>query len=203
MPSFDGGKHNRILKQDSVNYISKLFPTAEEVSYAGFMESNKYNIIFIKYVSSSSSHELCENNICWTTCHELVNLKKVTDLPICKNVSDFFIDHSYLLVLKNENDVIYTTPVIGYYILSDNNDDIYKKVIDTNYRYYMFYCSMPQKPKNTTIMRAALFLENPSLNSINDNIYKSDFSTSLIYNKKTIITYAISHYSQHIPLSYI
>ena len=53
------------------------------------------------------------------------------------------------------------------------------------------------KKDNEIIMRAALFLVEPSLNN---TLNKTD---SIIFNKyKDRIRYAIKNYNQHIPLSY-
>ena len=203
LPSFDGGRHNRNLKQEAVNYIRDLFPSAEELSYVGFIETDKHNILFIKFVNDSTElYQLYSHDYSWATSHEVINLKKVADVPIAEIVTSFFTTHPSLLVLKNDDDVIYNTPVIGYYTVSDRNDDIYKKNINGSFSsfsssYYVFYFAMPPQQANAIIMRAALFLTSPSLNAIGDDV------SSLIFNKTTPITYAIKHYHQHLPLSYI
>ena len=204
LPSF-GGRHNRNLKQEAVNYIRDLFPSAEELSYVGFIETDKHNILFIKFVNDSTElYQLYSHDYSWATSHEVINLKKVADVPIAEIVTSFFTTHASLLVLKNDDDVIYNTPVIGYYTVSDKNDDIYKKNINGSFSsfsfsssYYVFYFAMPPQQANAIIMRAALFLTKPSLNAIGDDV------SSLIFNKTTPITYAIKHYHQHLPLSYI
>ena len=202
LPSF-GGRHNRNLKQEAVNYIRDLFPSAEELSYVGFIETDKHNILFIKFVNDSTElYQLYSHDYSWATSHEVINLKKVADVPIAEIVTSFFTTHASLLVLKNDDDVIYNTPVIGYYTVSDRNDDIYKKNINGSFSsfsssYYVFYFAMPPQQANAIIMRAALFLTSPSLNAIGDDV------SSLIFNKTTPITYAIKHYHQHLPLSYI
>ena len=207
LPSFDGGRHNRNLKQEAVNYIRDLFPSAEELSYVGFIETDKHNILFIKFVNDSTElYQLYSHDYSCATSHEVINLKKVADVPIAEIVTSFFTTHASLLVLKNDDDVIYNTPVIGYYTVSDRNDDIYKKNINGSFSsfssfsssYYVFYFAMPPQQANAIIMRAALFLTNPVLNAIGD-----DNISSLIFNKTTPITYAIKHYHQHLPLSYI
>ena len=204
LPSF-GGRHNRNLKQEAVNYIRDLFPSAEELSYVGFIETDKHNILFIKFVNDSTElYQLYSHDYSWATSHEVINLKKVADVPIAEIVTSFFTTHASLLLLKNDDDVIYNTPVIGYYTVSDRNDDIYKKNINGSFSsfsssYYVFYFAMPPQQANAIIMRAALFLTSPVLNAIGDD----DVSSSLIFNKTTPITYAIKHYHQHLPLSYI
>ena len=148
------------------------------------------------------------DNYLWATPHELINLKTVINLPIDEGVTRFFMENSSLLILKNENDRHYISPVIGYYIVSNldanigNYDysciDIFSEKINNALgNYYSFYLTMPSKNNSHIIMRAALFLVNPSLNN---TLNKTD---SIIFNKyKDTIKYSIKNYNQHIPLSY-
>jgi len=200
------GRNNKQIKYEAIDYVSKIM--CSEISYAGFCETNENNIIFLKSCNKVNN---IPSNYYWATPHELVNLKTVINLPINKVVVRFFMDNLSLLILKNEDNRQYISPVIGYYsttkldptkLDTEKNDysyvDIFsEKVNDALGNYYSFYLTMPSKSDNNVIMRAALFLVKPSLNT---TLTKTD---SIIFNKyKDRIRYAIKNYNQHMPLSY-
>ena len=202
-----GRNNNKQIKHEAVDYISKII--FSEISYAGFIETSENNIVFLKCCNRSNDGiiSLPTNNYYWTTPHELINLKTVINLPINENTTQFFMDNPFLLILRNKDDRIYSTPVIGYY--KHNNiqylkkddythvDIFSEKINDALGNYYSFYLTMPSKSSNELIMRVALFLIKPSLNN---TLNKAD---SIIFNKyKDRIRYAIKNYNQHIPLSY-
>jgi len=209
MPSFDGGKGNKRLKYESIEYMSKLINVGiDNLSYAGFIETNEHNIIFLEYDNNNTIDTQPILNYYWATVHELVNLKSVLNIPINASIIHFFISNPQLLSLKNDEDVIYSLPLIGYYkaeiIADDEFIDVFKeKVCDNLGFYYSFFAEFPTIIKeNEMIMRAALFLHQPLLNDIGDTVVTNDDKhTSLIFNLRNI-RYAIKHYSQHIPLSY-
>jgi hypothetical protein len=197
------GRNNKQIKHEAIDYVSKII--SSEISYAGFCETSENNIIFLKCCNMTIN--TVPDNYLWATPHELINLKTVINLPIDEGVTRFFIDNPSLLILKNEDDRHYISPVIGYYTATnlDYNKDDYshvdifsEKINDTLGNYYSFYLTMPPSKNNShIIMRAALFLVGPTLNN---TLNKTD---SIIFNKyKDMIKYSIKNYNQHIPLSY-
>ena len=218
-------------EEDIIDYLYDLLQQSSamiELSYAGFSETKENIIVFVKYVSLKGEDVVQTalfKNYFWATTHELINLKTVITIPIAQPVTDFFLTNPSLLHLKNAEDVIYTSPMIGYYKAKKNkpNDDfidVFKEKIndEINGFYYSFSCDMPIKntdidsdsdnDNNTLVMRAALFLKQVSLNNdsiSNESIFNDTISNSnsLIFNtNKAKITYAIKNYNQHMPLSY-
>ena len=198
------GRNNKQIKHEAIDYVSKFI--SSEISYAGFIETNENNIVFLKCCNQTNNISNLPDNYYWATPHELINLKTVINLPINEDVIRFFMDNPSLLILKNKDDRNYLGPVIGYYtatILDSNKDDyshvdiFSEKINDALGNYYSFYLTMPSKNNSHIIMRAALFLIKPSLNN---TLTKTD---SIIFNKyKDTIKYSIKNYNQHIPLSY-
>jgi hypothetical protein len=199
LPPFNGGKNN---KREAVEYIKRIIPSAE-ISYAGYSETNENNIILLKAIYPETIADM--TGYYWATTHEIMNLKSVVNIPVAKNVINVFNEHLQLLVLRDVNDLVYTSPMIGYYRakkiknIKNNCVDIFKDKIDNGY-YYFFNATMPTNiEENETVIRSALFLTNPALNNTNKDIEHD----SIIFNKnKNNITYAIKNYSQHFPLSY-
>lgn len=178
-------------EQEAIDYMSNIISDGE-ISYAGFTETNENNILFMKYVYLSDTKSLPDNYY-WATTHEIVNLKSVINIPISSDVFNFFINNQDLLVLKNEDEVIYETPVVGYYITTCEQNDIYReKRIDKYEKCYYFHINIPEHSEKK-IIRSALFLKKTGL--INNNL--SDYN-SIVYNKKNCVSYyLIKDYAQH------
>jgi hypothetical protein len=194
--SFDGGKYNNNLTEEAVHYMKRQLNTNADISYTGFIETVTNNILFLKYISPSNSHKsLLPFDYCWATTHELVNLKRVMNIPIAYSVTDFFINNHALLKLKDEEDITYETPVIGYYISKDR--EIYReRKIERYEKCYYFDINMPKEiTNNNTIVRAALFLKR--IGFLNDNFDKCD---SIVYNNKDMHYYLIKSYDRHTVL---
>ena len=191
MYSFDGGKYNENLTEEAVDYMYNLLEPIDnnaEISYAGFTETTTNNILFLKYISPiNKCHDFSlPSDYYWATTHELVNSRSVMNIPIALNVIHFFINNPKLLQLTNEDDVIYESPVVGYY---NTNNDIYReKRIEKYEKCYYFDI------KYTTegITRAALFLKRTGL--LNDDFHNFD---SIVYNNKDMHYYLIKSYAQH------
>jgi hypothetical protein len=191
MHSFDGGKYNENLTEEAVDYMYNLLEPIHnkvEISYAGFTETATNNILFMKYISpiNNSDGFSLPSDYYWATTHELVNLNSVMNIHIALNVIHFFINNPELLHLTNEDDVIYETPVIGYY---NTNNDIYReKRIEKYEKCYYFDI----KYTNDGITRAVLFLKRTGL--LNDDFNNFD---SIVYNNKDMHYYLIKSYAQH------
>jgi hypothetical protein len=200
MISFDGGKHNKNLTEEAVVFIKRQLNTRADISYAGFTETSTNNILFLKYISLPSSDQFSlPSDYYWATTHEMINLKKVMNIPIALNVTDFFINNPLLLQLKNDEDVIYETPVIGYYTCDNETNDIYRENrIDKYGKCYYFYINIPEKQlvNYNNIIRAAIFLNRTGL--INNTFHNLD---SIVYNNKDMHYYLIKSYAQHTVLA--
>ena len=198
MPVFNRSKHNLSLKREAIDYMNDIIKPFQgkensEISYAGFMETDVNNILFLKYVSLIETNTIqLPTNYYWATVHELVNLKTVFNIPIEINVTQFFISNRSLLNLKNEDEVIYEIPVIGYISNSTNckQVDVYReKKIDKYEKCYYFHINV----ENKSVIRCVLFLKQTGL--INDDFSKCN---SIVYNKKNCTSYyLIKDYAQH------
>ena len=201
LPILNRSKHNLSLKREAIEYINDIMVSGSrqencEISYAGFMETDANNILFLKYVSLNNATTQLPVNYYWATVHELINLKSVFNIPIEIKVTHFFIHNPTLLSLKNEDEVIYEIPVIGYIInfINCKQADIYReKKIDKYEKCYYFHINVDNKP----VIRSALFLKKTGL--INDDFSKCN---SIVYNKKNCTSYyLIKDYAQHTILT--
>jgi hypothetical protein len=183
-----------------------MFPSVSDISYAGYVETNDNNIIILK--CAPLINEQLPDNYYLATTHELVNLKNVANIAIAKNVIRFFINNQSLLILRNDDDIIYNTPVVGYYESKSSSKDfkeidIFKESLKNKLgKYYLFSAALSSEKNDSIFMRAVVFLNEVSINEVSINEVKPHANSSLIYNKNGNITYAIKHYSQHMPLSY-
>ena len=204
-PSFDGGKVSKNLKKEAVNFMYGKFEMGD-ISYAGFTENETNNILILKYIETTIS--VPNDDYCWTSTHELINLKTImTPQPIAisPSVFNFFIKNPALLLLRNDKEVIYETPVIGYYpIVKGALTDIFRKTLrnDIGSCYY-FYVEPPKKNngEDIIIMRSLLFLGRLGLIEKIKNINVCD--SFLLTTDDHVKMYAINRYSQHLPLSYL
>ena len=200
LPIFNRKKHDLSLKREAIDYLNDIMVPGtgveqenNEISYAGYMETNANNILFLKYVSLiNSTTTQMPVNYYWVTVHELINLKSVCNIPIELKVTHFFISNRTLLNLKNENDMIYEVPVIGYISNSTNSKqaDIYReKKLDKYEKCYYFHINV----ENKSVIRCVLFLKQTGL--LNDDFSKCN---SIVYNKKNCTSYyLIKEYAQH------
>jgi hypothetical protein len=207
MPILNRNKHDISLKRESIEFMNDIMildrgtgtgigQENEEISYAGFIETDVNNILFLKYVSLNNSTTIqLPSNYYWATVHELINLKSVCNITIKPSVTHFFMNNPTLLKLKNETDNVYETPVIGYYILNDKQTDIYReKKIDKYEKCYYFHINMPL---NKQTIRSVLFLKKTGL--INDDFSRCN---SIVYNKRNYTSYyLIKDYAQHTILA--
>jgi hypothetical protein len=192
---------NNHLKHKTIEFMNNMFPSVSDISYAGYVETNDNNIIILK--CAPLINEQLPDNYYLATTHELVNLKNVANIAIAKNVIRFFINNQSLLILRNDDDIIYNTPVVGYYESKSSSKDfkeidIFKESLKNKLgKYYLFSAALSSEKNDSIFMRAVVFLNEVSINE-----EKPHLKTSIIYNKNGNITYAIKHYSQHMPLSY-
>ena len=208
-PSFDGGKVSKNLKKEAVNFMHGKFEMGD-ISYAGFTENETNNILILKYVETTqneSTISVPNDDYCWTSTHELMNLKTIMTpqpISISPSVFNFFIKKPAFLLLRNDKEVIYETPVIGYYTFAKGAlTDIFRETLrnDIGSCYY-FFVEPPKKNDgdDIIIMRSLLFLGRLGLIEKIKNINVCD--SFLLTTDDHVKMYAINRYSQHLPLSY-
>ena len=205
-PSFDGGKDSKHLKKDAVNYMEGRLAKGD-ISYAGFTENETNNILILKYIDNELS--VPSDEYCWASTHELINLKTITTTqsvnnPISPTVFKFFIKNHAFLLLRNEKEVIYETPVIGYYKISKGEIiDIFRKTLlkDIGSCYYFYVNRPPKNDGDDLIIRSLLFLGRMRLFGKSTNVNECD--SFLLNTDDHVKMYAINNYSQHLPLSYL
>lgn len=203
-PSFDGGKVSKHLKKEAVNYMTDKFDNGD-ISYAGFAENETNNILILKYIETTLS--VPTDDYCWTSTHELMNLKTIMTpqpISIALSVFNFFLKNPAFLLLRNDKEVIYETPVIGYYTIDKGAlTDIFRETLrnDIGSCYY-FFVEPPKKNDgdDIIIMRSLLFLGRLGLIEKIKNINVCD--SFLLTTDDHVKMYAINRYSQHLPLSY-
>ena len=192
MPSFDGGKHNKHIKKDAMAYIHRLLPGAN-VAYEGFYSGLTQNIVIMSY----KSRELdAPTNFVWCTPHELINVKKVMNSRVHKNVIDFFSENRDFLVIKDEYNSIYESPMIGYYC-SNEELDIYREVrIPELGKCYYLSVELPSPSKKPNIIRAVFFQQQLGLD------YTKKYATVLA-SVEGKDYYILNNYNQQTTLSLV
>ena len=196
-PSFDGGKNNKQLKQDVIDYMAKLFG---DISYAGFLETGENNVIFLKY--TGIRHKMPPNYY-WATVHELVNLKQIMEIPVALSLSNLFFNNPALLYLKNENEDVYETPVIGYFpaatnmTIPDELIDVYRETKNNKLGKCYYF-----RLKNTGNIRAVIFLGRMGMMSSHNEQKEDNFAgfNSFLFKDDDAQYYAINEYKQHTTL---
>jgi hypothetical protein len=191
LPSFDGGKNNQSLKHEAIDYMENILSEGE-ISYVGFLETPANNMLFLKYVPAKDFRGVPPNYY-WTTPHEIVNLNAVLTIPIASSVTTFFLTNPDLLSLKNENELIYESPMIGYYTSSD----LYRSFINpVAGKAYYLYNEFPTEEVER-ITRTVFFPGKMCL-GINDSYANYD---SILCYVNNIQRFIIKNYNQQTEIS--
>ena len=179
-------RSERTIKTAIINYIeTKLPQTQGSLTYDGYYEMDNTNIVILNYHSNQNSDlnlsSLIKTNYVWAISFEILNLEKVGNYCIQQNVIDFFKQNKSFLVLKTPENIIYESPIIGYYIprhYTSNIEemDIYRETIIPELgKCYYLYVNQPEFTdklnKEIRIMRIGFFA-----------------GTMIIYNGKKIYT---------------
>jgi hypothetical protein len=203
-PTFDGGKNNKHLKREAVEYVTSILnpvTPGEEISYAGFIELVDRHMLILKYVGTPAASALPVNYE-WALAHELVNTRTIKSYLIEPYVLNFFRQHLDLLTLRDENEIPYESPVVGYYKSPQSSlADIYRETLSSEIgqKHYFFWVDMPQdkgKDKDADghiIIRAALFLKRLGLHTPKID----DYDSLLIRAADNQLRYVIKAYTQH------
>jgi hypothetical protein len=192
--SFDEGKNNKSLKRKAIDYMENILSEGE-ISYVGFLETNVNNMLFLKYVPAKDFRRVPENYY-WTTPHEIVNSKAVMNMPIASTVTTFFLTNPGLLTLKNENELIYDSPMIGYYTSSD----LYLSFINPALgKAYYLYSALPTKNGAEEITRVVFFPGKMCL-GMNESFANCD---SILCSVNNMQDFIIKKYNQQTGISTI
>ena len=190
------------LKYTAMKCIQSLFPE-NPLTYAGFYEGVKENIIIFSAGDSSSTNDSSKTHITntdylWATVFEIINKQKVLNYSLHPNVNNFFLANTSFLILKSPEKSIYESPMIGYYhdqqpTTVREEMDIYRKTHIPNLG-KCYYLDMELQPTRHTALRVAFFAGKMLIYGENAKYYDS---LCFPLNKK----YIIQNYNQHCIVS--
>jgi hypothetical protein len=89
-----------------------------DIGYRGFVVTGNEKILVYEWKNSTSdSLDTGAYSSRWwrVMSSEIVNHRKMLSFPIRDDVCDFFLENSEFLFLRDENDIVYETPSVGYY----------------------------------------------------------------------------------------
>ena len=180
------------IKYAALAHMQAILPSAA-LSYAGFYETEQNNIIIIAAEETEMMHK--GHDYIWATAFEIMNKKKIMNYTLDPVVLAFFLANPTFLILKDEQNRIYESPMVGYKRhennCHENEMDIYRETRDPAFgKCYYLDREMPTTTDN--IMRIAFFAGKMVLNR-----EKSYDSFLCIKNH----CYILQNYNQHIVLS--
>ncbi len=201
-PAFDDGSTTQFIQEDCIAYIEPLLPLGL-ITYEGFFTTTEQNIIILNY-SPVKELELdpdpIPNQLVWSTPHEIINLQKVLNFWVHKNVIDFFMLNLDFLRVRDESNSNYATPLIGYYCAANRDDlDIYRelRLPALGKRYYLIL-DIPSDFKNTTVVRAVFFQQKLAV----ENYKKKEYDT-LLRSIASLPYFIINNYNHQTALSVV
>jgi len=93
-------------------YVQKISGIAES-SYKGFIEMG--DTIYVVYDCAGHYDEIPDGSpYIWVTLDEIINKKRILDVPIVDPTVDFFIANSVIRRIKYDNGEAVETPIVGY-----------------------------------------------------------------------------------------
>jgi hypothetical protein len=181
------------IKNSALAYIQTILPSAS-LSYAGFYETEKNNIIILSAEETSmiANDYICDNYI-WATSFEIINIKKIINEPVDPAVMAFFQSNPAFLILKDEKNRIYESPMVGYKshqgLCHATEMDIYRETRDPLFG-KCYYVDRDIPTASTIILRIAFFAGKMVL-------HKEKSYDSVLCGDH----YIIQNYDQHVILS--
>jgi hypothetical protein len=105
--------------QDAQTKLTKVYSEWKaDIEYRGFVVSGDEKILVYEW-KNNTSDSLDTGTISsrwWRVMSaEIVNHRKMLSFPIRDDVCEFFLENSEFLFLRDENDIVYETPSVGYY----------------------------------------------------------------------------------------
>jgi len=197
VPTFDGGKKNKKVKQTAIAYMEEIMQAVDfacEIDYAGFMDTTENNIIFLNYHPSEDFRTI-PSVYYWATSYELINTKQVLNIPIAPATVNLFMDFPALIMLKNSEDIIYASPVVGYYTTTD----LYKEtVIESLGKCYYLYASVPSIYTNAVPVPVTRCVFFPEKITLNKTMLEPNTTLFTFINNKSY--YIFKNYKQQLEL---
>ncbi len=172
------------IKYAALTYMHTILP---RVSYAGFYETEENNIIIL----SAEETNTTVSDYIWATSFELMNKKKVMNEVVDPAVMAFFLANPAFLIVKDERNRIYESPMVGYKshdTCAEDEMDIYRETRDPLFGKCYYIDRNPAA--SPTIMRIAFFPGKMVLKK------EKSYDSVLCGDK-----YIIQNYDQHILLS--
>jgi hypothetical protein len=180
-------ENKKNIKYAAISYMQSILPRAT-IAYEGFYESDEKNIIIL----SAEDTNILHSDYIWATSFEVINLKHIMNSPVNPAVIAFFLSNTAFLLLKDERDRIYESPMVGYKthenICHETEMDIYRETIIPSLG-KCYYIDVHKT--NASIMRIAFFAGKMVLNK--EKTYDSMLCGANHY-------YIIQDYDQHIVL---
>ncbi len=178
------------IKYAALAHMQAILPSAA-LSYAGFYETDQINIIILCAEETNTIH----NDYIWATAFEIINKKKIMNYTVDPLVMAFFLANPAFLIVKDEQNRIYESPMVGYTthqnICAEAEMDIYREIRDPAFgKCYYLDIDIPTTTYN--IMRIAFFAGKMVLN-------REKSYDSLLCGANQ--SYIIQHYDQHVVLS--
>ncbi len=201
LPTFNGSIKNNKIKYAAVSYMKCIFPEST-ISYKGFYESSDKNIIIVNSLQKNILIDTT-NEYIWATSFEVINNQKIMNYSFDKSVLTFFQMNPLFLQLKTSENVLYESPMIGYYVIDSNTlttleeVDIYREIIIPALgKCYYLRMEVPDSLVNKYVMRIVFFAGRMILY---ENKNKNDNCNSILCREHK--RYVINNYNQHVVLS--
>ena len=109
---------NNTVEEAQVELTKVYSEWKADIGYRGFVVSGDEKILVYEW-KNDTSDSLDTGTISsrwWRVmAAEIVNVRSMLSFPIRDDVCDFFLENSEFLFLRDENDVVYETPSVGYY----------------------------------------------------------------------------------------
>ena len=110
----------RILGKDNLNQAKKKLLNDlnyKNIDCLGYIQNSKGVFLFyeIPYKTYKINLMKKNNQLWWTTIHEICNLKKILNFPIHNSVTKLFFNNNKLIYLTNKKNNNIQIPTIGYY----------------------------------------------------------------------------------------
>jgi len=210
-----------ILMSKNCNNLNKLVDLTKQIlklsnncHFNGFYEYNNNLYLFFDVTKQFNNDNIdtCKSNFWLGLMDEIVNHHAICNMPINEHVADFFEANSFFCFLKDENDINYEIPFVGFTLKPENKLQFthmfgetkseYDDVQGHQYCFTDYFTCFEEHDGKTKsgIIRFSLFAgtmgcidDDDVLNNFDryDSIYKSN-------NKKIYL----KEYDQQIPLSY-
>ena len=184
------------IKYAAVAYMQAILPFTE-LSYAGFYETKENNIIILSAEETKKMQQdyIGTQDYIWATSFEIVNKKKVMNYLVDPLVIYFFLANPAFLILKDERNCIYESPMVGYTShknnCNENEMDIYRETRDPSLG-KCYYLDIDIPKRSASIMRIAFFAGKMVLKK------EKNYDSFLCCVNQC---YLIQNYDQHVLLS--